>query len=179
MTRNEALKLLENKIENKNLIKHSLAVEAVMRALARHFDENEEIWGMAGLLHDYDYEATATDWTKHGILTEEWLRDSDLPKEVFKIIKAHNADALKIDKKTLAEKAIFAVDPLTGLISACSYMMPNKDINLLKAKSVLKRFRASTFAAGANREFIGTCTDFGLTLEGFVEIALLAMQESQ
>ncbi|MCL5410626.1 MAG: HDIG domain-containing protein [Patescibacteria group bacterium] len=176
MTRDEALKLLNEKLENKNLIKHSLAVEVVMRALAKHFGEDAEVWGMAGLLHDLDYEETADDWKKHGVLVEEWLKDSNLPKEVFDIIKAHNSDILNISRNTLAEKAIFAVDPLTGLITAASYVMPDKKISLLKPKSVLKRFKTPAFAKGSNREYIQTCDDFGLTLEEFVDIALKAMQ---
>jgi len=176
MTRNKALEILKGKIERENLIRHSLAVEVVMRALAKHFGEDTEIWGIAGLLHDLDLAETEKDWTRHGILTEEWLKDSDLPKEVFDIIKAHNSDILKISRNTLAEKAIFAVDPLTGLITAASYVMPDKKIGLLKVKSVLKRFKTPAFAAGSNREYIQTCTDLGLTLEEFVDIALRAMQ---
>lgn len=178
MTRDEALKLLNERLKSKSLIKHSLSVEAVMRALAEHFGEDLELWGMAGLLHDLDYEETANDWEKHGVLVKEWLGDSDLPEEVFNIIKAHNSDILKIPRNTLAEKAIFAVDPLTGLIAAASYVMPDRKISLLKAKSVLKRFKNPSFAAGSNREYIQTCTDLGLSLEEFVDIALRAMQDS-
>jgi hypothetical protein len=178
MTRNKALEILKGKIERENLIRHSLAVEAVMRALAKHFGEDEEIWGIAGLLHDLDLAETEKNRTRHGILTEEWLKDSDLPKEVFNIIKAHNSDILKISRNTLAEKAIFGVDPLTGLITAASYLMPDKKISLLKAKSILKRFKTASFAAGSNREYIQTCTDFGLSLEEFVDLALKAMQDS-
>jgi len=176
MNREEALKLLDNKIKNKNLIKHSLAVEAVMRALANHFGKDEEIWGLAGLLHDYDYEQTAENWTKHGIETEEELKDYGLPQEIFEIIKAHNSDALKTERKTTAEKAIFAVDPLTGLITACALMNPEKKIKNLELSSVMKKYKNLKFAAGANREFIKTCADIGLTLEEFIAISLKAMQ---
>lgn len=177
MIREEALTILEQKIKNKNLIKHSLSVEAVMRALANHFNEDADVWGIAGLLHDIDYEVTTNDWTKHGIVTEEWLKDSDLSTEVFNIIKAHNSDALGTKRETNAEKAIFAVDPLTGLIIAATLMRPDKKIRLLELKSVLKKFKNKKFAAGANREFIATCSDFGLSLEHFVDIALKAMQD--
>ena len=176
MTRDEALNLLNKKLVNKNLVKHSLAVEACMRALARHFCEDEEIWGMAGLLHDLDYEVTAEDWTKHGLVTEEWLKEYDLPKEIFDIIKAHNADGLGIRPKTKAEIAIFAVDPLTGLITACALMNPEKKINNIETKSVLKKFKNLKFAAGANRDHIATCEKLGLTLEQFIDISLKAMQ---
>lgn len=177
MTREEALKLLNEKLSNKNLIKHSLAVEAAMRELAIHFNENPEIWSMAGLLHDLDYEATANDWTKHGVLTEEWLQNSGISQEIFDIIKAHNSDALNIKRNTLAEKAIFAVDPVTGLITAATLMNPERKIANLEVKSIMKKFKNSKFAAGANREHIATCQDCGLSLEEFITIVLRSMQK--
>lgn len=176
MKREGAFKILNEKVKKENLIRHSLAVEAVMRALARHFGEDEEVWGLAGLLHDLDFEETENDWTKHGILIGEWLKDSDLPKEIFDIIKAHNSDILGTPRNTRAEKAIFAVDPLTGLITASALMMPDKKISLLKTKSVLKRFKVTGFAKGANREFIRSCIDFDMELPEFIDISLKAMQ---
>jgi predicted hydrolase (HD superfamily) len=128
------------------------------------------------LLHDLDYEATASDWTKHGVLAEEWLADYDLPPEIFAIIRAHNADGLGIECETIAEKAIYAVDPITGLITAAALMNPERKIGNLEAKSVLKKFKNFKFAAGANREHIKSCEDFGLPLEEFIAISLKAMQ---
>ena len=176
MNKTEALDLLNLKLTNKNLVKHSLAVEAVMRALAKHFDEDEEIWGLAGLLHDLDYEVTAKDLAKHGVMTEEWLKEYDLPQEVFNIIKAHNAEALGIKPEIIAEKAIYAVDPLTGLITACALMNPEKKIANIETKSVLKKFKNLKFAAGASRDQIRTCESIGLTPEEFIDISLLAMK---
>ena len=177
MTRDEALKLLDEKIKNRNLIKHSLAVEAVMRKLAEHFKEDQEVWGLAGLLHDLDYEVTASDWTKHGVLANEWLKPHNLPKEVGDIILAHNSDVLGTALNTTGEKAIFAVDPVTGLIVAAALMTPNKKIKELPINSLMKRFRSSGFAKGANREFIQSCTDFNMDLEEFLKLSLEAMQE--
>ena len=176
MNRDEALSVVKSKLTNKNLVKHSLAVEAVMRALAAHFHEDEEVWGIAGLLHDLDYEATVDDWTKHGILTEEWLVDKGIDKEIFEVIKAHNSEALGIERKTRAEKAIYAADPITGLIIAATLMVPSKRIGELSEHSVLKRFKSSGFARGANRDQINTCEDLGLSLEEFISISLKAMQ---
>ena len=176
MKREEALKLLDQKLQNKNLIKHSLAVEAVMRTMAVKYDGDVEIWGLAGLLHDLDYEETASDWTKHGILTEEWLADYDLPAKVFAIIRAHNADGLGIKCNTIAENAIYAIDPITCLITAAALMNPERKISNLEASSVLKKFKNLKFAAGANREHIKSCEDFGLPLEEFIAISLKAMQ---
>lgn len=176
MTRNDYLKLLNQKLSNKNLIKHSFAVEAVMKSLAKKFGQNEEIWGMAGLLHDLDYEVTVDQPAKHGLVTAEWLSQFDLPAEVISIIKAHNAENLGIESKTVAEKAICAVDPLTGLIMAAALMMPEKKIAGLKLSSVMKKFKIPGFAKSVSRENIQTCSMIGLELEEFVGVALLAMQ---
>jgi len=178
ISREQALKLLNEKLTNKNLVKHSLAVEAVMRDLANHFDEDQNIWGTSGLLHDLDYEVTVDDWTKHGVITEEWLRKFDIPGEIFDIIKAHNADALGIECKTNAEKAIYAVDPVTGLITAAALMIPSKKINELTTHSVIKKFKNKKFAAGASREHIASCDSIGLSLEEFLDISLKAMQKT-
>jgi len=177
INREHALKLLNEKLTNKNLVKHSLAVEAVMRDLADHFDEDRNIWGMAGLLHDLDYEATIDDWTKHGTVTGDWLKDFDIPEEIFDIIKAHNADALNIKCETTAEKAIYAVDPVTGLITAAALMIPSKKIKELTTHSVIKKFKNKKFAAGASREHIASCDSIGLSLEEFLNISLKAMQK--
>ena len=176
MTREMALKIINEKLTNKNLVKHSLAVEAVMKALARKFNEDEDIWGMAGLLHDLDYEITADDWTKHGIVTEEWLKDYNLPDEIFKLIRAHNAEALGIKCEDRGEWAIFAVDPVTGFITAGALVTPDKKLADVKISSLLKKFKNVGFARGANRNNIASCEKIGLTLEEFLEIALSAMQ---
>lgn len=176
MTKNDALKLLSEKLTNKNLIKHSLAVEAVMRALAKHFGEDEGLWGMAGLLHDLDYEVTADDWTKHGLIVEEWLKEYNLPKEIFTIGQGHNAEAWGKEPANLAEWAIYATDPITGLITATALMNPEKKIANISKESVLKKFKNLKFAAGANREHIQACEKTGLSLEEFTAIALGAMQ---
>jgi len=176
MNREQALKLLDEKLTNKNLVKHSLAVEAVMRALARHFGEDEEIWGMAGLLHDLDYEVTKDDWTKHGLIAEEWLKEYNLPKEIFEIGQDHNAEAWGREPKSKAGWAIYATDPLTGLITATALMNPEKKIANISTESVLKKFKNLKFAAGANREHIKACENTGLSLEDFINVSLKAMQ---
>jgi len=163
-------------LTNKNLVKHSLAVEAVMRALAGHFSEDPELWGMAGLLHDLDYEVTKDDWTKHGLVAEEWLKGYDLPKEIFEIGQDHNAEAWGREPRSKAGWAIYATDPITGLITATALMNPEKKIRNVEAKSVLKKFKNLKFAAGANREHMKKCEEIGLTLEEFCDIALKAMQ---
>jgi len=176
MNREEALNLVNQRLTNKNLIKHSLAVEAVMKALAKFFNEDGNIWGLAGLLHDLDYEQTAETPDKHGITTEEWLKEFNLDPQIIQIIKAHNAEALEIEPQTKAEISIYAADPVTGLITATALMNPEKKIKNVNLKSVTKKFKNLKFAAGANRENIKTIEKTGLSLEKFLELALIAMQ---
>ncbi len=173
MERQEALNLVNHHIKTKNLVKHSLAVEAAMRALARYFGEDEELWGIAGLLHDLDYEETKNDPERHGLVTPELLAEKGLPEEVIYCIKAHPGH---FPRRNRLDKALYAVDPLTGLIVAAALMHPTKKLNSVDVTFVMNRFKEKRFAAGASREDINTCQEFGLELEEFVEIVLGAMQ---
>ncbi len=176
MEREQALKLVKEKIKNQNLVKHCLAVEACMKALARHFDEDEEKWGLAGLLHDIDYEETKNDPEKHSILGAEILEKLGLDSEIIEAVKAHNEIHGILPESQMA-KALFCVDPLTGLIVAATLVMPSKKLADLTLENVLNRFKEKAFARGANREIILKCSEIDLTLEKFVEICLKAMQE--
>ncbi|KPJ71475.1 phosphohydrolase [Parcubacteria bacterium DG_74_3] len=176
MNRKEALKLVKEKIKNQNLVKHCLAVEACMRALALHFNENEEKWGLAGLLHDIDYEQTKDKPSLHSILGAKTLEELGLEKEIIEAVKTHN-EIHGISPQSLMAKALYALDPLTGLIVAATLVLPTKKINDLTEENVLNRFKEKAFARGANREIIQKCSDIGLTLEEFVEICLKAMQK--
>jgi len=115
MTREEGLKLLKENLSNQNLIKHSLAVEAIMRTLARHFDEDEEKWALAGLLHDIDYDKVKDDLSQHSLLGSKVLEDLGIDKDICQAVKVHN-EAHGIPPQTLMEKALFVTDPLTGLL---------------------------------------------------------------
>ncbi len=176
MTREEAIKILEENINNKNLIKHCLALEAVMRKLADHFGGNQDIWGLAGLLHDLDYEETINEPQKHTIVTAEKLREKGISDQIIDIIKAHNSERLGIERKSKAEKAIYATDPLTGLIVASALIHPDKKLKSIDTQFVLNRFREGGFARGSNRDQIKTCKDLNLSLEKFVDLSLSAMQ---
>ena len=112
MNRDEALDKVKKYVKNKNLIKHMLATEAIMRALAKRFNEDEEKWGLTGLLHDIDYEITEKEPEKHSLLAEELLKDENLSKDVIDAIKAHN-EIHNLPRETLLAKALYAVDPLT------------------------------------------------------------------
>lgn len=176
MTREEALIFLKKEIKNPNLIKHSLAVEAVMRGLARHFGEDEEKWGLTGLLHDIDYEKIKDNTQNHSLLGAEMLSEIGLEYEICQAVKVHN-EAHGIAPETPMAKALYVTDPLTGLIVAAVLVLPSKKIEDLTVENVLNRFKERAFARGANREIIMKCeSHLNLRLEEFCQIGLKAMQ---
>ncbi|HOJ92161.1 MAG TPA: HDIG domain-containing protein [Dictyoglomaceae bacterium] len=175
MNREEALNKVNSHVKNKNLIKHMLATEAIMRALAKKFNEDEEKWGITGLLHDVDYELTEKEPEKHGLIAEELLKDSDLPKDIIDAIKGHN-ELNGSQRETLLAKALYVVDPLTGLIVAGALVHPEKKLAPLDVNFILKRFKEKSFARGANREQIKKCEEIGLSLEEFIDIGLQVMK---
>lgn len=164
--------MVQQHVSNRNLIKHMIAVEGVMRRLARHFGEDEEIWGVAGLLHDLDYDETVNDFPKHGFRTVQILADQGLPPEALQAIVAHTGH---IPCETLMDKALYAIDPLTGLIVAAVLMHPQKKLAALDVEFILRRFKEKRFAAGANREQIQSCEGFGLGLDQFLQLGLEGM----
>jgi putative nucleotidyltransferase with HDIG domain len=177
MTREQGLKLLKQNIQNQNLIKHCLAVEAIMLALSRHFGEDAEKWGLTGLLHDIDYEKVKDDLSQHSLVGSQMLEDLGVDKDICQAVKVHN-EAHGIPPKTLLEKALFVTDPLTGLIVAATLVLPSKKIADLTPENILNRFKEKAFARGANRGIIKKCEEFlNLDLEEFVKIGLRAMQE--
>ncbi|GAH44813.1 unnamed protein product [marine sediment metagenome] len=177
MTREEGFNLLKQNLQNQNLIKHCLAVEAIMLALARHFDGDEEKWGLTGLLHDIDYEKTKGDPSQHSLVGAKMLEDSGIDKSISQAVKVHN-EAHGIPPETLLEKALFVTDPLTGLIVAATLVLPSKKMADLTPENVLNRFKEKAFARGANREIIKKSEELlNLKLEEFVKIGLEAMQK--
>lgn len=173
LSREEALKLVRQHVPNKNLVKHMIAVEGVMRVLAQHFGEDEESWGLAGLVHDLDYSETVDDFPRHGFRTVELLNAKDVPSEVLQAIKAHTGH---VSCESLMDKALYAVDPLTGLIVAAVLMHPDKKLAALDVKFVMRRFKEKRFAAGADRGQIQTCSEIGLSLEEFIDFGIQGMQ---
>jgi uncharacterized protein len=173
MNRDEALKLVQENVSNKNLIKHMLAAEAVMRRLARHFGEDEDLWGLAGLIHDLDYDRTVNDFSMHGQVTEKMLEGKGVPDAVVYAVKSHPGH---FPRKSLLDQALYASDPVTGLIVAAVLMHPTKKIRNVDVEFIERRFGEKRFAAGANREQIQTCEAFGLPLHDFITIALEGMQ---
>ncbi len=175
MNREEAFQFIKKYVKNENSIKHMLAVEAVMRALAEKLGEDREKWGVAGLLHDVDMEIVdyRNNPQKHGKVAVEMLEEVD--EEIRGAILAHNPETGK-KRETLIEKAIFAVDPLTGLIIASVLVTPEKKIGRITTQSVMNRFKEKSFAKGANREVILACKELGMDLEEFISVSLEAMQ---
>jgi putative nucleotidyltransferase with HDIG domain len=177
MEREKLLNLLKENLENQNLIKHSLAVEAGMRTLARYFGEDEERWAIAGLLHDIDYEKTKGDPNLHSKVGSQILKEMGFDQEICDAILTHN-EAHGILPLSKMAKALFCLDPLTGLIVAATLVLPSKKLKDLRVENVLNRFKEKSFARGANREIIKKCEEYlNLSLEKFVEIVLKAMQE--
>lgn len=176
MQKQEAINFLQENLKNKNLIKHCLAVEAAMIALAQYFGEDAEKWGICGLLHDIDYEKTKDNPAEHSKIGAEMLREKGIDSEICDAVLTHN-EIHGIEPQTLMAKAVYCLDPLTGLIVAATLILPTKKLNDLSAESVLKRFKEPAFARGANREIIKQCeTLLNTNLQEFVKITLGAMQ---
>ncbi len=176
MDRAEVLESITANVENENLRRHMLATEAIMRALARRFGEDEQEWGLTGLLHDIDVELTEGDMSSHSKLGADLARDLGASEAMVHAILCHNA-AHGIPCETRLDKALFCADPLTGLITAAALVRPDKKLAGVEAKSVRKRFREKSFAAGANREQIASCRELGLELDEFIELGLEAMKK--
>jgi len=175
MTREEALDSVKANVENQNLVKHMLATEAIMRALAKRLGEDEEVWGLTGLLHDIDVELTEGNMKTHSKLGADLAKELGASEAMAHAILCHN-ETHGIPLETRLDKALFCADPLTGLIIAAALVRPDKKLAGLEANSVLKRFKEKSFAAGANREQISRCSEIGLELGEFIELGLVAMQ---
>ena len=169
----EGLKLMESMVTNKNLRKHMIATQACMRRLAKHFNEDEELWGFTGLVHDLDYDQTAQNPAQHGLIAADMLKEKGVAESIIYAVKAHPGH---VPVQSKLDRALYAVDPLTGLIVAATLMHPTKKIANVDTEFVMRRYNEKRFAAGANREQIATCTQLGLTLEQFVQLCLAAMQ---
>ncbi|XUX01240.1 MAG: HDIG domain-containing protein [Dehalogenimonas sp.] len=174
MEREQALAAVKEKICNPNLIKHMLATEAVMRALAERFGQDVDEWGLAGLLHDIDLNECKGDMSVHGRLSAEMARGMGFSDAVCHAILCHGL--LGEPCISLMDKALYCADPVTGLITAGALIRPEKKLSVVEAKSILKRFKEKSFAAGANREQIAKCSEIGLTLEEFITLSLKSMQ---
>ena len=178
-SREEAYALLLEWVQSESLRRHMLAVEAALRAYARHFEADEELWGITGLLHDLDYErfADMEDTVNGHPRTELRLfRDRDYPPELIHAVEAH-ATFLGIPRVTQLDKALLACDELTGLILACAYVRPDRDLRSVKVSSVKKKWKDKAFTAAINRqENMVFIEELGVPFDEHVQRVLTAMQ---
>ena len=181
--RERSIGALSKHLKSEHLIKHSYAVEAVMRALAKKLDpENEKDWAIAGLLHDIDSDLldcknNEDDMQKHGILAIDILKQENIGNEnIHHAIMAHNEEN-GTERVSLMDKAIYAADPITGFITAITLVYPDKKISSVKVKSITKRMKELRFAAGANREAMKSIENLGIPFAEFAELSLNAMQD--
>ena len=171
----EALELVKANVKNQNIVRHMIAVKGIMEALANYLNEDEGLWALTGLVHDVDYEKTAQNFEKHGLLAEEMLKGK-VPDEALTAIKAHNHEHTGVSPKSRLDKALIASDAASGLIVACALVMPSKKAADVDAKTVAKKFRDKDFARGADRSRIVVCEELGIPKETFLEITLKGVQ---
>lgn len=172
----EAWDLLTTHTKNKNLIKHGLAVEAAMRHYAKHFSEDEEIWGIVGLLHDFDYEIHPT-LDLHPVKGQEILEKAGYSAKIRQGIMAHAPHTGTL-RETRLQKAIFAVDELTGLIVATALVRPDKKLSSVDLTAIQKKMKQKGFAAGVNRaDIIQGAAELGLSVDEHIQHVLTAIQE--
>jgi putative nucleotidyltransferase with HDIG domain len=174
-TREDAWALVNEYTENQNLVKHMLAVEAGMRAYARYYDADEDLWGLVGLLHDFDYEKHQT-IPAHPVEGARILREHDWPEEVVLAILSHAETGVPRDTKL--RQALYATDELTGLIVAVALVRPTRDIRDVDLEAVKKKWGQHRFAAGVNREEIEEGAQaLGVDLDDHIQRVLGAMQQ--
>ena len=175
-TRNDAYKLMTGHVKNENLQKHMLAVEVALRFYAREYGEDEELWGMTGLLHDCDYEEYP-DLREHTHVSTLWLRAGGYDERIIYAILAHNDLNLATHpRNTLLAHGLYACDEVTGMITATALVRPNKSVLGLEVSSVRKKMKTKGFAAGVNREdLVKGAAELGVDLDEHVAFVIQAM----
>lgn len=174
ISRDEALKRVKEHVKNRNLVKHMIAVSAIMGGLAEYLEDDRELWEIVGILHDIDYEKVGEDWERHGVVSAEMVAD-DLPKDAVHAISAHNPRT-GYKPESPMDVALLAADALSGLIVATALMMPDKKVATVKVRSLRRKLRDRSFARGVNRENLARCEKLGLNLDEFLAIGLESMQ---
>jgi putative nucleotidyltransferase with HDIG domain len=179
-TREEAWELVNEYTQNQNLVRHMLAVEVAMRAYARKYGEDEDLWGTVGLIHDFDYERNPDLSVEgHPVVGSRILREQGWPEEIVRAMLAHASEYTGVQPESQMEKALVAVDELTGFLVAVALVRPSKDIrDITKIQSVKKKWKDRAFAAAVNREEIEHgCQELGVDLwTEHVPLVLEAMQ---
>jgi putative nucleotidyltransferase with HDIG domain len=175
MNRLEALSIVNEFVKNQNLVNHMLSVEAALAFYARKLGQDEQLWRVTGLLHDFDWEIHPT-LAEHPQAGADILRQRGVSEEVIRAVLSH-ADHTGVTRVSLLEKALFACDEVTGLVTAVAYVRPSRSLYDLEASSVKKKWKDRAFAAGANREEIArSSVEFGVELWEHVQNVILAMR---
>jgi len=176
ITREKALELVNEYIKNPNMLKHCLASEVVLGAVAERLGEDKEKWAIAGLLHDLDVEITHADPKMHGLKTVEMLEQQGVDPEIVEAIGLHNEEACQEKRSKKFHYALAASETITGLIVATTLVYPDKKLASVKPRSIVKRMKEKAFAASVNRDIIRECEQIGIPLPEFAELALNAMR---
>ncbi len=174
MDRDQALELVRSHVDKENLVKHMLATEAVMRALAERLGEDVEVWGVTGLIHDWDLGVTGGDPARHGKVGADMLRERGLDEAICRAVERHPCRA-ELKLETRLEIALRAADQVTGLVTAAALIHPSRTIAALKVKSLKKRMKEKRFAAGVDRDAIRLSGELGLPLDEFLSLSRDAM----
>ena len=174
LNREESIAVVRQHVKNETLVKHMVAVGAIMRGLALRFGEDPVMWEDVGILHDVDYEKVGQDWTRHGAVSADIVKDL-LPEEALYAIRAHNPQTGSTPKNRV-DISLYSADALSGLVIAMALMVPDKKLASVKASSLVKRMKDKSFARNISRENINRCSEVGLQLEEFLEIGLSSMQ---
>jgi putative nucleotidyltransferase with HDIG domain len=176
MERSKAIVLLKEYVKSPNMLSHCYASEAVMRALAKRLERNEEKWAMAGLLHDLDVELVKGDKYIHGKETARILAELNVEEEIIDAIRMHNESSAGEKRSKEFQYALAAGETITGMIVATTLVYPDKKIASVKPKSLIKRMKTKNFAASVRRENIMECEQIGIPLPEFAEICVHAMR---
>ncbi|MFH1623436.1 MAG: HD domain-containing protein [Candidatus Aenigmatarchaeota archaeon] len=172
--RERALEIVRAHVKRENLVKHILAVETIMRGISAELDEDVELWGMTGLLHDVDFDETYETPARHGIRSIEILNSEvpgEVPEEILKAIRAHNPEHTGVQPETKMEYALLAADAISGLVIATALILPSKRLAEVDAKDIARRFKEKDFARRCNRENMLYAEKAGISMEKFFEIA--------
>ncbi len=173
--RSAALALLHEYVDSESLRRHMYSVEAACRAYARKFEEDEELYALTGLLHDFDYEKRPD---AHPLPGAEILREQGYPEEMVHAILAHNTPRSGVEPETLLDRTLYACDEVTGLITAAALVRPSRSVMDLEAKSVMKKFKDRAFAAGVDREDVRRGAELlGVDLKEHIQFVIEAMRE--
>jgi putative nucleotidyltransferase with HDIG domain len=176
-TREEGLELFKKYNKSESLYKHALSVEAVMRYMARKHGEDEEMWGIIGLIHDLDYEMYPE---QHCTMTEKIMREHKWPEEYIRAVISHGYGICSdTEPRTLLEKTLFAIDELTGLVTTSALVRPSKSVLDMEARSVRKKWTDKKFAAGVDRSVIEKgAASLGVDLNDLIEDTIMGMREA-